>query len=106
MMSLPLAKITNPNTMMRPIVSATSINLSEGLRLVMISTNRNRMWPPSRAGMGRMFITARAMDRKAVMRQKRLQIHVSGKMLPMEMKPPTLSYALVFGLKMSLTCFQ
>ena len=91
MMSLPLAKMTNPNTRMRPIISATSMNLSLGLRRVMISNNRKRMWPPSKAGMGRMFITARAMDRKAVMRQNRLQIQVSGKILPMEMKPPTLS---------------
>ena len=83
--------MTNPKTMINPMVSATSMNLSEGLRRVMISKSRKRMWPPSNAGIGRMFITAKATERKAVMRQKRLQIQVSGKILPMEMKPPTLS---------------
>ena len=57
------------------MVLATSRNLSEGLRLVTISTRRNSIYPPSRAGMGIMFINASMMDRNAVICQKAYQLN-------------------------------
>src|SRR5574344_351280 len=91
MMSLPLAKISKANTRINPTVSAISMNLSLGFLRVMISYRRNNMNPPSRAGMGSMFMMAKAMERKAVSDQKLAQSNLSGKILPIEMNPPTLS---------------
>ncbi len=72
------------------MVLATSRNLSEGLRLVTISTRRNSIYPPSRAGMGIMFINASMMDRNAVICQKAYQLHDAGNMSPSVPNPPRL----------------
>ena len=56
----------------------------------MISAMRNSTCPPSRAGMGRIFMKASIRLRKAVVSQNVSQSYVAGKMLPMVMKLPTL----------------
>ena len=71
------------------MICTRSMNLSLGLRPVIISKRRNIKWPPSKAGMGRMFMNASMMERKAVILQKSYQFHSEGKRLPMVTKPPS-----------------
>ncbi len=73
-----------------PAVVVHSITFCEAGFPVIISQRRKSTWPPSRAGMGRIFMKARATARKAAMFQNAIQSHESGKMLPMVPKPPTL----------------
>ena len=70
------------------------------------SHSKNSTCPPSNAGMGRMFITAKMTDSRAVVRQKRSQSHSSGKTLPIDRKPPNSSYNLLSGTTIVLICFQ
>ena len=83
--------------MISPTYCAASSTLSLTLRPEIISQKVKIACPPSSPGIGRMFITARMIDRKAVFIQKSCQSHVEGKMLPMEMNPPSSSYILVLG---------
>ena len=80
----------SPNISVMPTTWARSMNFSLGGRRRMISAMRNNTWPPSKAGIGRMFMKASIRLRKAVVSQKVSQSHVAGKMLPMVMKLPTL----------------
>ena len=52
---------------------AAAFRLRQDLGLVPISYSRKSTWPPSSAGIGRMFITASATDRNAVRYQKEYQ---------------------------------
>ena len=63
-------------------------------------------WPPSSPGMGRMFMMARMIEMKAHFDQKSCQFHAEGKMLPMEMNPPSSSYILVLGCTIIFNCSQ
>lgn len=58
-----------------------------GLRAT-ASYKRNTTWPPSRAGIGRMFSTAKAKERKAVISQNRCHTHTGPYALLMEISPP------------------
>ena len=71
-----------------PAIWARSKNLSDGLRPVIISTSRNSTCPPSRAGMGRMFMKANTSESHAVRSQKVFQFHWASKMPPMVPNPP------------------
>ena len=88
-MSLRLATIISRNKTPMPMYSAQIIKFSLGLRRVIISYSKNSTCPPSRAGMGKMFMKARMMLRKAVMSQNMCQSHTGGNMLPMAPKPPS-----------------
>ena len=92
--------------MISPTYCAASSTLSLTLRPEIISQKVKIACPPSSPGIGRMFITARMIDRKAVFIQKSCQSHCEGKMLPIEMNPPSSSYILVLGCTMSLSCSQ
>ena len=89
-----------------PTYCAASSTLSLTLRPEIISQKVNRACPPSSPGMGRMFITARMIDRNAVFIQKSCQSHAAGKMLPMAMNPPSSSYIFVLGCTISFSCSQ
>ena len=86
--SFRLATIMSNIRMPKPIYSALIRKFSLGLRPVIISYNKNSTCPPSNAGMGSMFMKARIMLRKAVMRQNIIQSHVGGNRLPIAPKPP------------------
>ena len=53
------------------------------------SYSKNITWPPSSAGIGRIFITARIIERKAVRFQKDCQSHTPGNILPIVINPPS-----------------
>lgn len=90
-MSLPLAYRTSARMMMSPMYWAVSSTRSLTLRPVSISQKVKMACPPSSPGMGRMFMTASMMERKAVVIQNPSQFQLPGKMLPMAMKPPSSS---------------
>ena len=92
--------------MISPTYCAPSSTLSLTLRPVTISQKVKIACPPSSPGMGRMFITARMIDRNAVFNQKSCQFHAAGKMLPMAMNPPSSSYILVLGCTIIFNCSQ
>ncbi len=54
----------------------------------MTSNSKNSTWPPSRAGIGRIFIIARIIERNAVRFQNACQSHTPGKILPIVINPP------------------
>ena len=74
--------------MTMPIICTRSMNLSLGFRPVIISKSKNNKWPPSSAGIGRMFIKARMTEIKAVIDQKLYQSHCAGNKLAIVPKPP------------------
>ena len=77
-----------------PAIWAYSMNLSLGLRPVIISYNVNSTCPPSRAGIGKMFMKASTMLKRAVIPQKRSQSQEAENMFPMLRKLPRESLAL------------
>jgi hypothetical protein len=74
-----------------PTICATSMTRWFGGRLGDHLVEQEHHVPPSKAGMGRMFMKARMMLRKAVMFQNACQSHVPGNMLPIAPKPPICS---------------
>jgi hypothetical protein len=88
MISFAFAKINKPNNNTIPVTCAYSINLSPGFLPVIISYIRNNTCPPSNAGIGRMFIIAKIIDRNAVRFQNACQSQVPGKILPIVINPP------------------
>ena len=88
-MSFPLANKTKAINKKNPAIWANSINLSLGLRPLIISYNKNITCPPSSAGIGKIFIKAKIIDISAVVYQKLVQSQVSGNRPPMAPKPPT-----------------
>src|SRR6266511_5830089 len=101
--SLPLAYNINASNKTIPTIWAYSKNLSLGLRRVIISYKVNITCPPSRAGIGRRFINARTIERKAVMVQNASQSQpYFGKIEPIALNPPNPLYPPVFGLRIFL----
>ena len=74
---------------MNPITCAYSSTLSLAFLPVIISYIRNIACPPSRAGMGKIFINARIIEIKAVLDQNPFQSHFEGNKLPIAPKPPS-----------------
>ena len=91
--SLPLANNNKAINNRNPVIWAYSKNLSLGFLPVTISYNKNITWPPSKAGMGKMFIKAKIMESRAVVLQKAAQFQVSGNKPPIAANPPTPLYA-------------
>ena len=87
--SLYVARTKRPSSMSMPMVCAYSSTLSLGLRPLITSNKRNTTCPPSRAGMGRMFITANMSESIAVICQNWCQSHTAGNMLPIVPNMPT-----------------
>ena len=86
-----------------PTICAYSMNLSLGLRPVIISTNVNRACPPSSAGMGNIFMKARIIEKIPVNVQNLSQSQILGNVLPMLITLPKLSLGLTFPEKI---CFS
>ena len=80
----------------KPAIVAYSMNLSLGLRPVIISYNKNITCPPSKAGIGNKFINAKIKDKIAVILQNLCQSQVSENILAIEPKPPKLSEAFTY----------
>jgi len=96
---LNILKISNPsayairlNNSTIPTICAYSMNLSLGLRPLIISTSVNNACPPSRAGIGNTFINASRMLKIAVNDQKLSQSHSLGKTLAILTTLPRLSW--------------
>ena len=100
-MSLPKARTMRANRRIIPIICAIVRNLSLGFFPVIISYRVNTMCPPSRAGIGRRFITPSMIESRARMLMNLYQSHVAGKICPMAMKLPTDLYASVLGVNTS-----
>src|SRR5579872_2933445 len=92
--SNPSAYTINASSSIIPTTCAYSMNLSVGLRPVTISYKVNSTWPPSNAGIGRIFMKANIMLRRAVIDQNRSQSHRAPNILPMDIKLPNDSLAL------------
>ena len=76
-MSLPKARNISPKISIMPISCITIRNLSLGFRPVIISYKVNTICPPSRAGIGSRFMTARIMEIMARMFMNTGQFHCS-----------------------------
>ena len=74
--------------MVIPITWALVRNWSLGGLPEIISYNKNITWPPSSAGIGKIFINANIIESNAVMPQNLCQFQVVSNKPPIEANPP------------------
>src|SRR5688500_9590382 len=87
--SSPSAYAITPSNSTIPTIWAYSINLSPGLRPVIISYKVNNTCPPSKAGIGNIFIKASTILNSAVIDQKRSQSQQAPNMAPILKNQPS-----------------
>ena len=74
--------------MVIPTTCALVKNWSLGGLPEIISYIKNITWPPSKAGIGRMFIKAKIIDSRAVIDQNFIQFHSVSNNFPIDANPP------------------
>ena len=78
------------------------MNLSLGLRPVIISNKMNKAWPPSNAGIGNTFMKAKMIENTPVKVQNLSQSQKEGKVFPILIKLPKESFGFTFPVKICL----